>query len=56
MYLIAPDGSKEIVSFGDKYWDGFPGRPAMVGRPLSNGKWSHGPTKPGYRIEEIEKS
>lgn len=55
VYLVAPDGSKEVVAFGDKYWDALPSRPAAIARAVG-GEWSHGIAKAGHRIEEIEKS
>ena len=50
--LITADGNKQIVSFGDKYWTGFPGDPACIAYPV-NGAWSHGLAPKGSKIEEL---
>jgi protein strawberry notch len=46
-----PDGSTYQASFGGKYWEGFPGRPEMIGKPVQGG-WSHGMIGEGEKIVE----
>ena len=51
--LVKEDGTTEIVSFGDKYFDwGSAGRFPMVGR-WKNGGWSHTSVTPKQSIREI---
>jgi hypothetical protein len=52
VYLVSPEGKREIVAFCDKFWDFNGEKFASIGRPL-NGGWSHGVAPRGYKIEEF---
>lgn len=49
-----PDGSTYEAAFGDKYWEGFPGNPAQIAKPVEGG-WSHGILPEGDKIIERAK-
>lgn len=52
VYLVHPDGKKEIVAFSDKFYTFKDKKWPSIARPL-NGAWSHGTAKDGSKIEEI---
>jgi len=54
VYLLTPDGKKQIVAYSDKVYKGFPGGDRMSIAYLNqNNEWTHGISLPGAQIEEI---